>query len=362
MKKESRLLRIGVLGCGPIAQFAHFDACRKARNAELYAICDVAEDLVAKMAAVHEPRVTYRDSGALFADPEVEAVIIGVADQFHVPLCLNAIDAGKHVLVEKPLGVTVEECEALRAHLRNVGAHGRASILQVGNNRRFDPGITFARRFITEEIGQRLALKAWYCDSTYRYTMTDNLQPIPVTSARARRPEGNPKTDKRRYFLLTHGSHLVDTARFIGGDIVSVRARLVEKFGAYCWFVGVEFVDGSVGHLDLTIAIRGDFQEGFQVYGEYGSVTCRASLPWYHKSSEVECFSAKDGQYHRPLGEDAYTYKRQIEGFAETILHGVPQHGAGIDDGVAAMRAMVAIARSVETGEPVFLNDVTGGV
>ncbi len=44
---------IGVLGCGPISQFAHFDACRKARNAELYAICDLADDLLARMAAVH---------------------------------------------------------------------------------------------------------------------------------------------------------------------------------------------------------------------------------------------------------------------------------------------------------------------
>lgn len=361
MQKESRLLRIGVLGCGPIAQCAHLDACRKARNAELYAICDIAEDLVAKMAAVHEPRTTYRDYDVMLADPEVEAVIIGVADQFHVPLCLKAIEAGKHVLVEKPLGITVEECEALRDRLRAVGATGRVA-LQIGHNRRFDPGIAFAQRFIEAEMGQRLAVKAWYCDSTYRYTMTDNLQPILVTSSRVRRPEGNPKADRRRYFMLTHGSHLVDTAQFIGGEIISVRARLVEKFGAYCWFVGVEFADGSVGHLDLTIAIRGDFQEGFQVYGEYGSVTCKASLPWFHKSSEVECFSVKDGQYHRPLGEDAYTYKRQIEGFAETILNGAPQQGAGIDDGVAAMRAMVAIARSVETEEAVRLADVTGEV
>jgi predicted dehydrogenase len=45
MKKEPRLLRVGVLGCGPISQFAHLEACRKARNAELYAICDLAEDL-----------------------------------------------------------------------------------------------------------------------------------------------------------------------------------------------------------------------------------------------------------------------------------------------------------------------------
>jgi len=47
MPVDGRRLRIGVLGAGPIAQFAHLEACRKARNAELYAICDVAPDLLA---------------------------------------------------------------------------------------------------------------------------------------------------------------------------------------------------------------------------------------------------------------------------------------------------------------------------
>jgi predicted dehydrogenase len=357
MKKESRLLRIAVLGCGPISQFAHFEACRKARNAELYAICDVAEDLVAKMAAIHEPHATYSGFDQMLGDPQVEAVIIAVADQFHVPLCLKAIAAGKHVLVEKPLGVTVEECEALRDTVRKSGL-----ILQVGNNRRFDPGVTFAQRFIKEEIGDILALKATYCDSIYRYTMTDNLQPIPLASSNARRPAGNPKGDKRRYFMLTHGSHLVDTARFLGGEMVGVRARLVEKHEAYCWFVEVDFASGSIGHLDLNIPRRGDVEETFQVYGENGSITGRLPLTWYHKSGFVECFSVKDGQFHRPLGEDAHTYKRQIEGFSETILNGVPMHGAGIDDGVAALRAMVAIARSVETGKRVLLAEARGGV
>src|SRR5438552_15196506 len=338
MNKESRLLRVGVLGCGPIAQFAHLDACRKARNAELYAICDVAEDLLARMAAIHEPRKTYRDFDAMLADPQVEAVILATADLYHVELCLKAIAAGKHVLVEKPLGVNIEECEYLRTRL-----HQSKVILQVGNNRRFDPGIAFAQKFLQEEVGQRMGFKAWYYDSTYRYTMTDNLQPIPVVSKQARKPQGNPKADKRRYFMLTHGSHLVDSARFLGGEIEAVRARFLERFGAYCWFVDVDFTDGSLGHLDLTIAVRGDFEEGFQIYGEHGSVKGLFYLPWYHMVSVVECFSAKVRPFSRPLGEDAFTYKLQIEGFADTILHGRPQHGATIDDSVAAMRAMVAI-------------------
>ncbi len=357
MTAEPRRLRIGVLGCGPIAQAAHFDACRKARNAELYAICDVAEDLLALMAARHAPRVTYSSYEALLEDPRVEAVLIAVADQYHVPLALRAIDAGKHLFVEKPLGVTVEECDALRARLA-----GTALVLQVGTNRRFDPGLAFARRFIAEEAGELISLRAWYHDSVFRYTMTDNLQPSIAASARARRPEHNPKADRRRYFMLAHGSHLVDTARYLGGPLEGVRARLLERADSYCWSVEAHFASGCLGHLDMLVPARGDFEEGFQVYGAGGSVSGRLYLPWYHRAGVVECFSARDGQYRRPLGEDAYTYKLQIEAFAATILDGAPQRGAGIDDGVAAMRAMAAIARSAESGAYVALDGVTGGV
>jgi predicted dehydrogenase len=357
IEKEPRLLRIGVLGAGPIAQAAHFESCRKARNAELYAICDLAGDLVQEMAAIHHPRAIYLDYDEMLADPQVEAVIVATADQFHAAMASKALAAGKHVLVEKPLTVSVEEAEALHQEVRQSGL-----ALQVGTMRRFDPGIAFARQFIQAELGEILALKAWYGDSTYRYTETDNLQPIPVTSEHARHPAGNPKADKRRYYLLGHASHLVDTARFLGGEILRVQARLVEKFGAYCWFIAVEFANGSLGHLDLTVAVRMAWHEGFQVYGEFGSVTGKTHNPWYLRSSEVECFSVRDGQYHRPLGADGHVYRRQIEGFADAILHGAPLQGADVEDGIAAMRALVAISRSVETGDWVSLDEVTGSV
>ena len=61
MSEEQRVLRVGVLGTGQISQAAHFEACRKAYNAELYAICDVAEDLLEKMSAVHAPRKASTD-------------------------------------------------------------------------------------------------------------------------------------------------------------------------------------------------------------------------------------------------------------------------------------------------------------
>src|SRR6266850_7676442 len=152
MKKEPRLLRLGILGCGPISQIAHFDAAKKARNVELTAVCDLADDLRERMITLHHPRFGYRDYDEMLANPQVEAVLIGVADQFHVPLALKAIAAGKHVLVEKPLGVAIEECEELCRQVR-----ASKLTFQIGNNRRFDPGIAFARKFIREEIGQLLS-------------------------------------------------------------------------------------------------------------------------------------------------------------------------------------------------------------
>jgi predicted dehydrogenase len=214
MKKEKRLLRVGVLGCGPISQAAHLEASVKTRNADLYAVCDLAEDLVQKIAARFEPRKTFTDYDAMLADPKVEAVVVAIADQFHVDAAIRALKAGKHVLVEKPLGTTIADCERVAAQVRD-----SKLIAQVGTMKRFDPGIRDAQRFLAEEGGEILALKAWYCDSIYRYIETDNLQPLMLTSAAVRRPKGNPKANLPVYYLLGHGSHLFDIALFLGGRI-----------------------------------------------------------------------------------------------------------------------------------------------
>ncbi len=350
-------LRVGVLGAGSIAQFAHLEACRKAGNAELYAICDRAEDLLERVAAAHPPRTTYTDYDAMLADPGVDAVIVAVADQFHVGAARRAVAAGKHVLVEKPMGVTVAECEELAQAVREAGV-----VLQVGTQRRYDPNIAYAADFIRREMGEVLAMRAWYCDSSYRYTVTDAIQPLPFRGDVALRPPGDPKADRIRYHLLGHGSHLVDTAQFLCGPIATVRAQRVEKYGAHSWFISVDFADGSQGHLDLTLTVRMDWHEGFHVYGEHGSVVSTSVHPWYFRSADVQCFSTKDNAYHRPLGADSQFFRRQIEGLAATVLTGAPLRGAGVEDGLSAIRVLAAISRSTKTGETVAVQDFAGAI
>jgi predicted dehydrogenase len=357
VKDDGKRLKVGVLGCGQIAQAAHFESATKGRNTDLYAICDIAPDLLERMAWTHAPEKTFSDYDAMLADPTLDAVVIATADAFHVPAAIAALKAGKHVLCEKPLGLAVEEVEALKQAIA-----GSGRLLQVGHMKRFDPGLQSAKEFIDDGIGQLLALKAWYCDSTHRYPMTDAVQPLVVESALAKKPSVNPKADLRRYYMLAHGCHLLDTARYLCGDIVEVEARLSERFGAYCWFVDVAFANGTLGHLDLTVAVRMDWHEGFQLYGEHGSIVAKTFNPWYFKSSEVDIFDERTGGSRRVLGADGHFYRRQLEAFADSILHGEPVSGADIDDGIASVRGMVAIARSVENGRAVALAEVTGTV
>jgi hypothetical protein len=55
--------------------------------------------------------------------------------------------------------------------------------------------------------------------------------------------------------------------------------------------------------------------EGFHGYGENGGAVAKGCKPWYFKASEMECFSTRDGQYHRPEGADGHAFRRQLEGF-----------------------------------------------
>jgi predicted dehydrogenase len=357
MAKEQRCLKVGVLGCGPISQSAHFESAVKARNAELYAICDLADDLRERMAATHLPAKSFRDFDQMLADPDVDAVIIATSDAYHVAAAAQALRAGKHVLCEKPLGVAVEDVEELKTIVKSTG-----KLLQVGHMKRFDAGLQSAKAFIDADMGSLLALKAWYCDSTHRYAMTDAVQPSIIRSANAKKPPQNPKADLARYFMLAHGCHLLDTARYFGGEITEVDARLLKRFGAHCWFIDVAFANGALGHLDLTIAVRMDWHEGFQLYGENGSIVGKTYNPWYYKTSDVDIFRDSTGETTRILGADGHFYRRQLESFADVILNGTPMTGADIDDGIASVRGMVAVARSARSGKPVKLADASGAV
>src|SRR6202034_3413245 len=177
------------------------------------------------------------DYGEFLEKGDLEAVLIAVPDEFHLPLARQALEAGKHVLVEKPLGVNSEECAELLEVVKRCGKK-----LQVGCMKRHDPGIAFAHDFIKDRMGELFAASGWYRDSMFRYDVQEAILPRLVTRSESIRPVLDPKTaDRRHYSLVTHGAHLFDTLRFLAGNVSDVNVSLVEKFNQYFWLWTMHF-------------------------------------------------------------------------------------------------------------------------
>lgn len=356
-------LRIGVVGCGPIAQNAHLPAIEKARDIRLQAIADTDAGLREAVALRYRAHSAYKHSDEILADPNVDLVILAVGDRFHVPLAKDAIRAGKHVLVEKPLGISTQECEELRSLVPS------DRVFAIGCNRRFLPGVKAAKAFAARS--QSIAsYTAFYYDSTFRHGITQpNLFPLElhnsggVTKSSATDWKA---TNRRIYNLLTHSPHLLDLADYLVGQIEKVRAVHRERdisptvTGArilsHVWHVEVGFVpgpgetEGATGHFELVLPRHGEFAEGFKLETNLGRALVEYPYVWFQKEERVEIYDAATKTVSRPDGQDANTFRMQLESLADTILHGTPMVNANLEDGIRAVKVMVAIGHSARHG------------
>ncbi len=348
---SSDVVRIGLLGCGAISQFAHIPALMRADGIAFSAICDGAPDLLATMGARAGVSNLFTDYDEFLDKSEVDAVLIAVPDEFHLPLARQALKAGKHVLLEKPLGVNSQACAELSEAVRTSGKK-----LQVGCMKRHDPGVAFAQAFVRERIGDVFSASGWYRDSLFRYDMQEAILPRTLTSSQAIRPALDPKTsDRRHYSLVTHGAHLFDTLRFLAGDVSTLSASLVEKANQYSWHGLMRFESGALGHFELSVKVSGDYSEGYFVHGEHGSVEIRTFLPFYYRPSEIRAFDGRTQQWSTPLGSDSNPYKNQIEAFGRAILENRPTNPDEAD-GWAAVSLLEAVEDAVRRKREVDVN------
>jgi predicted dehydrogenase len=351
---SEELVRIGLLGCGTISQFAHLPALMRAQGVELAALCDAAPDLLHAMGARAGVTKLYTDYADFLATSGVDAVLIAVPDEFHLPLVQQALEAGKHVLVEKPLAANRRECAMVWEAVRRSGRK-----LQVGCMKRHDPGVAFAHQFIRDRVGEVFSASGWYRDSMFRYDMQEAILPDVVTSRHAIRPAVDPKSgDKRHYSLVTHGAHLFDTLRFLGGGIAGVTASRVEKCGQHSWHGILHFGHGALGHFELSVKTSGEYSEGYVVHGEHGSVEIRTFLPFYHRASEVRAFDGRTQQWQTPLGSSSNAYKNQVEAFAHSIMEDCPTNPDAAD-GWAAVSVLEAVEESAQHGRRVDVEAMT---
>jgi predicted dehydrogenase len=321
----------------------------KADGIELVAVCDPSEAVAQAVARRYEVPAMYTDLNDAYADPAVEAVLIATPDRFHYELAEAALNAGKHVLVEKPLAATVEESEQLVTLVSQSGLK-----LQVGAMKRHDPGLEFTQEFIHTKLGEVRSFSAWYRIGTIRTGVEASLFPKTFADAEVRQVEAGFKADRERYLLATHGSHIFDTVRFLLGDMKSVTATH-RGFGRdHAWNMLVTLASGAVGTITVTVDVPGDGAEGIQVFGSQGQVTTHTHFPFFRRASDVWAYSAQDGVATVPVLSDTDAYERQAEAFARAVRdNGITDPDAA--DGLEAVRLIQAVGQSVAAGTEVSL-------
>ena len=137
------MLRIGAVGCGPIG-LIHQKAFQSHEHSRLLGVCDVVFDKARERGELLGVPA-YPSLSAMLESQDVDAVSVVTTDTHHFEPCLQAIRAGKHVLVEKPLTIELAEAEHLVAEAKK-----RSVMLAVNHNRRFGFAYRTGRRWLDE--------------------------------------------------------------------------------------------------------------------------------------------------------------------------------------------------------------------
>ncbi|MFL6264527.1 MAG: Gfo/Idh/MocA family protein [Actinomycetes bacterium] len=206
-------LRIALLGTGWIMDF-HARAVLEHPGAELAAAANWRRPSLDRLAERHGIARTTTDWRALAADPGVDAAVVGTPNALHAPQAIAFLDAGKHVLVEKPMAASLAEADAMVAAARRSGA-----FLMVAHCWRFHPDVRALRaRVEAGELGEIVKTRSYGGHAGWGPSgwFTD-----PILAGGGA--------------LVDMGVHAIDTARYLLGDPEPVRvcAAVGTRYGAY---------------------------------------------------------------------------------------------------------------------------------
>lgn len=349
-------LKIGVIGVGNISN-EHIQAYLKNPNVELYAFCDINETQLKMMAEKYGVTRTFTNKDEMLALPELDAVSVCTWNSEHAPCTIAALNAGKHVLCEKPMATTVEEAIAMKE-----AAERNGKLLQIGFVRRFGNDCEVLQDFIQQDFLGEI----YYAKATY---LRRNGNPMGWFGD-VSRSGGGP--------LIDLGVHVIDLTRYLMGNPkpVSVYGVTFRKLGNRSELKDQkDYVSASATDHDIcdvedmaTAMVRYD-------NGAVLSVETSFSLNLKKPQGTIELFGTKGGARLDPELE-LYTdingymadvnlcsptalsfdglFQKEIDHFADCILHGTPCR-APAQDGIDIMRILRAIYKSAETGHEVLL-------
>src|SRR5438067_4765102 len=237
---QDRTYGFAIVGCGVIAP-THARAIGDIPNAELRAVVDVVPERARKLAAEFgaEP---YAELAAALARPDVDVVCVSVPSGLHAEVGVQVAQAGKHLIVEKPIEITLEAADRLIAACRQRGVK-----LAVISQHRFDPGMRRLREALEAGRFGRLLLG----DAIIKWYRTQQYYDSGAWRGTWELDGGGA--------LMNQGVHSVDLLTWFMGPVVEVRAQMAtlahERIAVEDVCVAtLKFASGALGVIEATTA------------------------------------------------------------------------------------------------------------
>jgi predicted dehydrogenase len=253
-----RKLGIGVLGVGEMGKRHAENLRHLVPHAELIAIADVDGARAARVAAELEIEQSYASLDAMLEDKNIAAVVIATPDKFHADAVKAAALAGKHVLCEKPLGLTTGSAQEALLAVEKAGVR-----LQVGFMRRYDPAHVAAKKQIEAgEIGEPVVFKSLGRDK--------DLPPIGAYQSRI---------NGMLFFNST--IHDFDMARWLTSDevaevhafgTVAIRPEIAEFGDVVASTVNLRFRQGAIGNVESYVQGLYGYDVRTEIVGSKGTI------------------------------------------------------------------------------------------
>lgn len=345
-----KTINVGVIGTGGIASNAHMPALEKQPDIKIMAVCDVNEEAAKRAAERFNVPHTFTDYKKLLEMDEIDAVHVCTPNFLHMPPTIDALNAGKHAMVEKPLARNAEEGAQMVEAARKTGKK-----LMVAQNMRFTAEAQILKRFIDAgELGEIYFGRVW-----------------------ALRRRGIPSwgvfTDKEKQGggpLIDIGVHALDLTLYLMGHPkpISASGQTFTKIGNTPGHVGVW---GPWDHTKYTVE---DYAAGFIRLDNGASLILESSFAANMGDEKMNStlLGTKGGADTSPLkiyGETHGTlvditpvsipkvsaYEAEVRGFYDAIQNDTEPPVTG-EQALNVMKILDAIYKSSEIGKEVIID------
>ena len=336
------MINIGIIGCGKIAQVRHIPEYAENPDAKLAAFFSPNRARAQEQADKYGGKV-YDTAEALLADPDIDAVSICAANYAHAELSIQALNAGKHVLCEKPMATTLADCEAMVECAKKNG-----KFLMIGHNQRLAKAHMEAKRLIDEGlIGDIITFRTSFGHGgpeTWSISPGKNVWFF----------------DKKKAamgVMADLGVHKTDLIQYLTGQrVVRTTARLVtlDKRGEDGELIGVddnavciyEMADGTLGTMTASWTYYGAEDNSTVLYGTKGIMRI------YDDPAHSIVVKLADGQEQVYDVEQIQTNDNQTKsGVIDLWVDCLKNNRAPEISGESALYAMRAVFASIESSQ-----------